>query len=216
MTQQTDNFKNTQIPLWETGDIADGANFRQLIEAIAALVDSAVTDGGAEVTQNIEAAKQEAIARAQELANAAKEAAKTEAEQAAAEAAQAKVDAAKQELENEITQKLNDAKTELDAKVDEKLANKKQEIANSVKDDIAVFDRYDYANSTVTLKSSVKADKTKAVTLTTGAELLPSSVTDVAAIRLGSDDKFLLIRESDGAQLYLNGSTLKPAANLIS
>ena len=38
MTAKTDNFKNTQIPLWEDGDLANGANFSQLITAIAALV----------------------------------------------------------------------------------------------------------------------------------------------------------------------------------
>ena len=38
MTAKTDNFKNTQIPKWEDGDLANGANFSQLITAIAALV----------------------------------------------------------------------------------------------------------------------------------------------------------------------------------
>ena len=38
MTAKTDNFKNTQIPLWEDGDLANGANFSQLIAAIATLV----------------------------------------------------------------------------------------------------------------------------------------------------------------------------------
>lgn len=39
MSQKTDLFKNTQTPLWEDGDLANGANFRQLIAAIATLVD---------------------------------------------------------------------------------------------------------------------------------------------------------------------------------
>ena len=38
MTAKTDNFKNTQIPLWEDGDLANGANFSQLITAIATLI----------------------------------------------------------------------------------------------------------------------------------------------------------------------------------
>lgn len=39
MSQKTENFKTTQIPLWEDGDIASGANFRQFITSIATLVD---------------------------------------------------------------------------------------------------------------------------------------------------------------------------------
>ena len=38
MTAKTDNFKNTQIPLWEDGDLANGAIFSQLITAIATLI----------------------------------------------------------------------------------------------------------------------------------------------------------------------------------
>lgn len=48
MTQTTDSFKNTQIPLWEDGDIANGANFRQLITAIATMVDTTKTEAVSE------------------------------------------------------------------------------------------------------------------------------------------------------------------------
>lgn len=42
MTQKTDNFKTTQIPRWQDGELANGANFRQLIEAISKLIDEEI------------------------------------------------------------------------------------------------------------------------------------------------------------------------------
>ena len=51
MTAKTDNFKNTQIPLWEDGDLANGANFSQLITAIAALVNDTKAETLTEVAQ---------------------------------------------------------------------------------------------------------------------------------------------------------------------
>ncbi len=51
MTAQTDNFKNTQIPLWEDGDLANGANFSQLITAIATLVNDTKAETLTEAAQ---------------------------------------------------------------------------------------------------------------------------------------------------------------------
>ncbi len=51
MTAKTDNFKNTQIPLWEDGDLANGANFSQLITAIAALVNDTKAETLTEASQ---------------------------------------------------------------------------------------------------------------------------------------------------------------------
>ncbi len=51
MTAKTDNFKNTQIPLWEDGDLANGANFSQLITAIATLVNDTKAETLTEVEQ---------------------------------------------------------------------------------------------------------------------------------------------------------------------
>ena len=52
MTAKTDNFKNTQIPLWEDGDLANGANFSQLIAAIATLVNDTKAETLTEASQN--------------------------------------------------------------------------------------------------------------------------------------------------------------------
>lgn len=54
MTAKTDNFKNTQIPLWEDGDLANGANFSQLITAIAALVNDTKAETLTEAAQATE------------------------------------------------------------------------------------------------------------------------------------------------------------------
>lgn len=54
MTAKTDNFKNTQIPLWEDGDLANGANFSQLITAIAALVNDTKAETLTEAAQAAE------------------------------------------------------------------------------------------------------------------------------------------------------------------
>lgn len=51
MTAKTDNFKNTQIPLWEDGDLANGANFSQLIAAIATLVNDTKAETLTEASQ---------------------------------------------------------------------------------------------------------------------------------------------------------------------
>ena len=51
MTATTDNFKNTQIPLWEDGDVANGANFSQLIAAIATLVNDTKAETLTEASQ---------------------------------------------------------------------------------------------------------------------------------------------------------------------
>lgn len=51
MTAKTDNFKNTQIPLWEDGDLANGANFSQLITAIAILVNDTKAETLTEAAQ---------------------------------------------------------------------------------------------------------------------------------------------------------------------
>ena len=51
MTAKTDNFKNTQIPLWEDGDLANGANFSQLITAIATLVNDTKAETLTEASQ---------------------------------------------------------------------------------------------------------------------------------------------------------------------
>lgn len=51
MTAKTDNFKNTQIPLWEDGDLANGANFSQLINAIATLVNDTKAETLTEASQ---------------------------------------------------------------------------------------------------------------------------------------------------------------------
>lgn len=51
MTTKTDNFKNTQIPLWEDGDLANGANFSQLITAIAILVNDTKAETLTEAAQ---------------------------------------------------------------------------------------------------------------------------------------------------------------------
>ena len=51
MTAKTDNFKNTQMPLWEDGDLANGANFSQLITAIATLVNETKAETLTEAAQ---------------------------------------------------------------------------------------------------------------------------------------------------------------------
>ena len=51
MTAKTDNFKNTQIPRWEDGDLANGANFSQLINAIATLVNDTKAETLTEASQ---------------------------------------------------------------------------------------------------------------------------------------------------------------------
>ena len=51
MTTKTDNFKNTQIPLWDDGDLANGANFSQLIIAIATLVNDTKAETLTEAAQ---------------------------------------------------------------------------------------------------------------------------------------------------------------------
>lgn len=53
MTAKTDNFKNTQIPQWEDGDLANGANFSQLITAIAALVNDTKAETLTEAAQAV-------------------------------------------------------------------------------------------------------------------------------------------------------------------
>lgn len=44
MTQKTDNFKTSQLAKWSDGQRANGANFSQLITAIATLIDETKTE----------------------------------------------------------------------------------------------------------------------------------------------------------------------------
>lgn len=44
MTQKTNDFAQSQKPKWTDGQIANGANFAQLIDAIATLVDATATE----------------------------------------------------------------------------------------------------------------------------------------------------------------------------
>lgn len=44
MTQKTDNFKTSQLAKWSDGQRANGANFSQLINAIATLIDETKTE----------------------------------------------------------------------------------------------------------------------------------------------------------------------------
>lgn len=44
MTQKTNDFAQSQKPKWTDGQIANGANFAQLIDAIAGLVDATATE----------------------------------------------------------------------------------------------------------------------------------------------------------------------------
>lgn len=44
MTQKTNDFAQSQKPKWTNGQIANGANFAQLIDAIAGLVDATATE----------------------------------------------------------------------------------------------------------------------------------------------------------------------------
>ena len=44
MTAKTNAFKSAQVTKWKNGEVADGANFSQLITAIATLVDETKTE----------------------------------------------------------------------------------------------------------------------------------------------------------------------------
>ena len=52
MTQKTNAFSQSQKPKWTDGQLANGANFAQLIDAIASLVDETATETLAQAAAN--------------------------------------------------------------------------------------------------------------------------------------------------------------------
>ena len=57
MSQKTENFKNDQIQKWADGELANGANFSQLLTAIATLIDEAAAEATSNAVEQANAAK---------------------------------------------------------------------------------------------------------------------------------------------------------------
>ena len=200
MTEKTNNFKNTQIPLWEDGDLANGANFSQLIAAIATLVDDTKAETLTEASQAAGYGYTDADARAvvHEFLN--------------SEEAQQTM------LYTSLIFLLNDKASRIDVETS------MEAVTNSIPGQIAVemakipaysVKSYTFSGSTVTLETIDNIPKT--IALTAGASYLQATTEAMLAECINeAGTKFLLTR-ADGAKMLVDSSTktAKPAAALI-
>lgn len=189
MTAKTDNFKNTQIPRWEDGDLANGANFSQLIIAIATLVNDTKAETLTEAAQAAGSGYTDTQAQA--------------VVQAFLNSEAAKQTTAYTTLLNLINNKANS--TDLPNAVTLLISNIP---AYSVKS-------YTFSGSTVTLQKT--NNTTQTITLTAGASYLQATTEALLAECVNNaGTKFLLTRD-DGAKILVDSSTktAKPAAALI-
>lgn len=193
MTATTDNFKNTQIPLWEDGDLANGANFSQLIAAIATLVNDTKAETLTEASQaaGYGYTDLEALAVVQDFLNS--------------------EDAQQTMLYNLLNDRLNEkaSKTEVFDSIPGILTIEMAKIpAYSVKS-------YTFSGSTVTLQTIDNIPKT--IALTAGASYLQATTEDMLAECINAAGTKFLLTRADGAKILVDSSTktAKPAAALI-
>lgn len=193
MTAKTDNFKNTQIPLWEDGDLANGANFSQLIEAIATLVNDTKAETLTEASQDAGYGYTDLDARlvVNDFLN--------------SEEAQQTL------LYQMLNFRLNEKASleELSADITGMLVIEMAKIpAYSVKS-------YTFSGSTVTLETTDNIPQT--IALTAGASYLQTTTEAMLAECINAAGTKFLLTRADGAKILVDSSTktAKPAAVLM-
>lgn len=220
MTQKTDNFKTLQIPKWQDGELANGANFEQFITAIANLISETEADAITGAVQRIDDEGKVKAGVTAFLNN--------------------PTDYQASDLYTKIVAMLNDgthnstpfnydtdAKDKVAAAIAEALAAKhdfdydtdaKAKVAADITEALKVKTAkytYTYDGNAFTL---LHDDNGEAVTLTDGAKYLRSTNGKKYRAHVLADDlsSFLLLRP-DGARLVydVTAKTIKPAANLI-
>ena len=200
MTAKTDNFKNTQIPLWEDGDLANGANFSQLIMAIATLVNDTKADTLTEAAQAAGSGYTDTQAQAVVQAFLNSEAAKqTTSYTTLLNLINNKPNTA------DLTRELNLLRSEIPGTLTTEMTKIP---AYSVKS-------YTFSGSTVTLQKT--NNTTQTIAITAGASYLQATTEALLAECINAAGTKFLLTRADGAKILVDSSTnaAKPAAALI-
>lgn len=200
MTAKTDNFKNTQIPLWEDGDLANGANFSQLIMAIATLVNDTKAETLTEAAQAAGSGYTDTQAQAVVQAFLNSEAAKqTTAYTTLLNLINNKPNTA------DLTRELNLLRSEIPGTLTTEMTKIP---AYSVKS-------YTFSGSTVTLQKT--NNTTQTIALTAGASYLQATTEALLAECINAAGTKFLLTRADGAKILVDSSTkaAKPAAALV-